>query len=53
MEGDDLHIYYEPSQTKLFSDFLNRANRYPSILLDENPTNGIKEKKIVLIEVYM
>ena len=53
MEGNDLHIYYEPSQTKLFSDFLNRANRYPSILLDENPTNGIKEKKIVLIEVYM
>ena len=51
MEGDNSHVYYEPSQTKLFSDFLNRADRYPSILLDGNSTNGIKEKKVVLIEV--
>lgn len=51
MEQNEHHFYYEPSQTKQFSDFLNRADRYPSILLEGNPTNDIKEKKIVLIEV--
>ena len=51
MDQSEHHFYYEPSQTKQFSDFLNRANRYPSILLEGNPTNDIKEKKIVLIEV--
>lgn len=52
MEQDSTeHFYYEPSQTKQFSDFLNRADRYPSVLLEGNPANDIKEKKIVLIEV--
>ena len=51
MEQGEQHFYYEPSQTKQFSDFLNRADRYPSILLEGNSTNEIKEKKIVLIEV--
>ena len=51
MEKDEHHFYYEPSQTKQFSDFLNRANRYPSLLLHENPTSDVREKKIVLIEV--
>ena len=51
MEQDGQYFYYEPSQTKQFSDFLNRADRYPSILLEGNSTNEIKEKKIVLIEV--
>jgi len=53
MEQDttEHHFYYEPSQTKQFSDFLNRADRYPSVLLEGNSTNDIKEKKIVLIEV--
>lgn len=53
MEQDDHHFIYEPSQTKQFSDFLNRADRYPSVLLEGIPTNGIKEKKIVLIEVIL
>ena len=51
MEQDEQHFYYEPSQTKQFSDFLNRADRYPSIVLEANSTNEIQEKKIVLIEV--
>ena len=53
MEPNQRHFYYEPSQTKQFSDFLNRANRYPSILLEGNSTNELKEKKIVLIEVLI
>ena len=51
MEPNQRHTYYEPSQTKKFSDFLNRANRYPSILLEGSSTNDITEKKVVLIEV--
>lgn len=51
IEQDEYHYYYEPSQTKQFCDFLNRANRYPSLVLDRNPTNDMKEKKIVLVEV--
>jgi len=42
---------YQPSQTKLFCDFLNTADRYPSLQLEENSSNEIVAKKIVLIEV--
>jgi len=45
--------YYQPSQTKQFCDFLNRADRYPSLQLEGDSFNEVKAKKIVVIEVMV
>ena len=50
-QDSDGVTYYQPSQTKQFCDFLSRADRYPSLQLDGDPSNEIAAKKIVVIEV--
>lgn len=53
--GDE--IYFQESQTKLFKNFLIRANRYPSLQIGgvanhRRGAAGSGKKKIVLVEVW-